>query len=122
MIKITLYRSFIILLFISTIVLANNNVGKICFGKNLAKSLDEHTDKLYLKVDNSDKLFFNHPHEEAVLNNLDITKNHIVKVYFDDQLCESWILNFSKLKTQNIIIWRSAGSWHTQSVSTSVCR
>lgn len=57
MTKILLYVSFILALFFSTVAVANNNVGKICFGKNLAKSHFEHTDKLYLKVDNSNKLF-----------------------------------------------------------------
>ena len=99
------------LLIFSTSVIANDNVGKVFFGENLAIPLSEHTDRLYIKINDSEKLYFNRKHEGPVLENLDLSKDHMVKVYFDDKIAQSWILNFSKLKTQSVIIWRSAGSW-----------
>ena len=109
------YIIFALLIF-STSVLANDNVGKVYFGKNLAKPSSEHTDRLYLKINDSEKLYFNRPHKRPVSENLDLNKDHIVKVYFDDQIVISWILNYSKLKTQSVIIWRSAGSWRMEPV------
>ena len=106
----------------STSVLADENVGRVCFGKNLAKPLIEHTDRLYLKIDDSDRLFFNRPHEGPVLKNLELNKDHIVKVFFDDQIVQSWKFNFSKLNTQNVIIWRAAGSWRMEPVAESNCK
>jgi hypothetical protein len=106
----------------STSVSANDNIGKVCFGKNLAKPFSEHTDRLYLKIDDSDKLYFNRQHSGPVIDNLYINTDHIVKVYFDDQVCKSWILNFSKLNTQRVIIWRSAGSWRMEPAEGSICK
>lgn len=102
----------ITLLILSTSVLASdNNGGKVFFGKNLAKPASEHTDRLYLKINDSKKLYFNRKYEGPVMENLDLNKDHIIKVYFDDQATISWVLNFSKLKTKSVVIWRSAGSW-----------
>ena len=106
----------------STSVLADDKVGKVCFGKNLAKPISEHTDRLYLKIDDSHKLFFNRPIEGPVLGNLELNKDHIVKVYFDEQIVQSWKLNFSKLQTHSVIIWRSAGSWRMEPVEELNCK
>lgn len=95
--------------------------GKVCFGKNLSKVADEHSDRLYLKIDNSKKLYFNRKHDGAVLANLDLARDHVVKVYFGDQLGMSWKFNFTKRKTRRVLIWRSAGSWRMEAVSMSQC-
>jgi len=114
--------TLLLLILFSTSVSANDNIGKVCFGKNLAKPSSEHTDRLYLKIDDSEKLYFNRQHTSPVLDNLDINTDHIVKVYFDDQVSISWKLNFSKLNTQSVIIWRSAGSWRMEPAEVSTCK
>jgi len=96
--------------------LASDNGGKVYFGKNLAKPASEYTDRLYLKIDDSEKLYFNRKYEGPVLENLDLNKDHIVKVYFDDEIGRSWILNFSKIKTKSVVIWRSAGAWRMEPI------
>ena len=112
-------KQIIIALFIlSTPILANENGGKVYFGKNLAKPASEYTDRLYLKIDDSKKLYFNRKREGPVLENLDMNKDYIIKVYFDDKIGSSWILNFSKLKTKSVVIWRSAGSWRMEPLET----
>ncbi len=112
-------KKFIIFLFIvfSASVSANDNIGTVYFGENLAKTLSEHTDRLYLKIDASENLYFNRQHSGPVANNLDINTDHMVKVYFDDQICHSWKLNFSKLNTHSVIIRRSPGAWRMEPVS-----
>ncbi len=114
-------RIIIVLLMLSTasLSLANDNGGKVFFGKNLAKPASEYTDRLYLKINDSEKLYFNRKHDGPVLENLDLNKDHMVKVYFDDEIGSSWILNFSKLKTKSVIIWRSAGSWRMEPIEKS---
>ncbi len=115
-------KHILLLSLISTPILANDETGRVCFGKNLAKVYSEHTDKLYLKIDDSKKLFFNRPHDGPVLDNLDIDQDHMVKVYFEDRLASSWQLNFSRLNTKSVIIWRSAGSWRMEPVDESRCQ
>jgi hypothetical protein len=116
-------RKHFLLLFLifSSTAFASDKLGKVCFGKNLAKPYSEHTDRIYLKVDDSDKLYFNRPNEEAILKGLDINKNHMVKVYFDNQLVRSWPLSFSDLGSYSVIIWRSSGSWRMEPSDESKC-
>ena len=116
--KIITSQILLILLF-STSVFADENGGKVFFGENLAKPYSEHTDRIYLKIDDSEKLYFNRKQEGPVLENLSLNKDHMVKVYFDDKLARSWILNFSKLKTKSVVIWRSAGAWRMDALEES---
>ena len=102
------------LLISSTSVFADDNGGKVFFGKNLAKPLIEHSDLIYLRINGSEKLYFNRKYEGPVIEDLDFKKDHIVTVYFGDKTAQSWILNFSKLKTQSVVIWRSSGSWRME--------
>ena len=103
-IMITLVPVFLFIF--STSVAASDDLGKIYFGKNLAKPASEHTDRLYLKINGSQKLYFNRIHQGPVLANLNLVTDHIVKVYFDDKLTQSWILNFEKLNTHSVVIKR----------------
>ncbi len=112
----------ILLTLFSAAIMAANNEGTVCFGQNYAKPFDEHTDRLYLKINDSEKLYFNDLLEKPVQKNLDINRNHLVKVYFDNQIASTWILNFAKLNTQSVVIWRAAGSWRMDPVDRSICR
>lgn len=112
-------KQILLILLFSTSVFANDNVGKVFFGKNLAKPYSEHTDRIYLKIDDSKKLYFNRKQEGPVLENLSLNKDYIVKIYFDDKIVQSWILNFSKLKSKSVVIWRSAGSWRMEALEES---
>ena len=105
-----------IVLMLSIPALAGDLGGRVFFGKNLAKPASEHTDRLYIKIDDSDKLYFNGKHDGPVLENLDLNDDHIVKVYFDDEVGQSWTLNFSELGTQSVVIWRSASAWRMEPI------
>jgi hypothetical protein len=120
--EIMIKHMLLLFLLFSTSAAASDELGKVCFGKNLAKPHSEHTDRVYLRIDDSNKLYFNRPNDGPVLASLDINKNHMVKVYFDDQLVRSWPLNFSKLGSRSVIIWRSAGSWRMEPVEESKCK
>jgi hypothetical protein len=114
--------AFLLILFISSTVRANDFSGKICFGHNLAKPYIEHTDSLYLRIDGSQKLYFNKVREGPVLDDLDLDMDHVVSVYVDGELGVSWRLNFRQLKTGTVLIWRSAGSWRMEPIQASQCK
>lgn len=111
----------ILLLVFPAEIFAGNSAGSVCFGENLAKPFEEHSDRLYLKIDDSSPLYFNRPQTGPVLNNLDLNVTHQVKVYFDDKLVSSWKLDFKELNTRSVLIWRAAGSWRMEPVEESVC-
>lgn len=111
-------NTFLLIMFLvfATSVGASPNTGSVYLGKNLSKSLSEHTDRLYITIDNSPQIYFNTSSTEPVMENLNLDQNHIVRIFFDDQQVESWIFNFSQLNTKAIIIWRSAGAWRMEPI------
>jgi hypothetical protein len=115
---------FILLVCFINIVSSAELKGTVCLGKNLAKSLSEHSDRLYLKIDNSEKFTFERPYSgpTVVMDNLALNKDYMVYVYFDDEIVQSWELNFSKLQTESVLIWRAAGSWRMESNQASSCK
>ena len=120
--------SFIAILIVLTLAgfsgtaLSKPSLGKVCLGSNLAKPLSEHTERLYLTIGNSDKLYFMRPYTpRVVVEHLDVHKNHTVNVYFDNVIVESWKINFSKLKTNTVLIWRAGGSWRMDAIKESSC-
>jgi hypothetical protein len=98
--------------------------GTVCLGENLAKPLDEHSDRLYLKIDDSPRIYFARPYRgpRVVAQNLNIQKDHMVQVYFDNQLVRSWKLNFSKMKTGSVVVWRASGSWRMEPNEVTSCK
>ena len=111
-----------IFILFSTSVLAESDFGKVCFGKNIAKPASEYSDRLYIKIDDSKKIFFNRDYNGPVISDLDLKSDHIVKVYFDDKIGMSWKLNFQKLNTKSVVIWRSTGSWRMEPVNGEACK
>jgi hypothetical protein len=106
---------YLLLLFLSAASAgAHDTAGQVFFGQNLAKAFCEHTDRVYLKIDDSEKLYFNRDHDGPVVDNLNPKVDHVVTVYFDDQVAQSWIFNFAELKTQRVVIWRAAGAWRME--------
>lgn len=104
-------------------VSANEGQGIVCLGKNLAKTLSEQSDRLYLKIGDSEKIYFEHPYyrPKVVSKNLDRRQDHVVKVFYDDKLVQSWKLNFKKLKTDGVLIWRASGSWRMEPYDAGLC-
>lgn len=109
---------------LTNVAISNEQKGTVCLGKNLAKSSSEHSDRLFLKIDDSQGIYFSRPYNGPikVVKNLDINKDYIVYVYFDNEVVQSWKLNFSGLKTESVLIWRAAGSWRMEAVEASLCK
>lgn len=104
-------------------VFSSEQMGTVCLGKNLSKVSSEHSDRLYIKIGDSSRIYFLRPYSGPgiVLKNLDIKKDFSVSIFFDDEVTQSWKLNFSKLKTESVLIWRSAGSWRMEPNKVSTC-
>ncbi len=103
---------------------ANEMTGSVCLGKNLAKPLAEHTNRLHLRIDDSPPVHFVSPYTGPVFaaRGLDLQKSHIVKIYFDSELVESWMLNFQELESSAVLIWRAAGSWRMEPIDAASCK
>ncbi len=110
-------KLLLILLLVFPAEIFAGNTGSICFGENLAKPMEEHSDRLYLKIGNSPPLYFNRPQSGPVLTGLDLNLVYQVKVYFNGNLTASWKLDFKELNTTDVLIWRAAGSWRMEPVS-----
>ena len=108
---------------ISTLAHSTEQTGTVCLGSNYAKPLAEHTKRLYLKVNDSSKIYFlesNQP-PRIVIEGLTLGSTHTVYVYFDNKLRESWKLNFGKLGSHAALIWRAGGSWRMEPIDPTSC-
>jgi hypothetical protein len=116
--------ALLLLLATSNVALANEMTGTVCLGVNQAKSASEHTEQLYLTVNDSPNIYFARPFNgpRVVAQNLDINKNHTIKVYLNNALAQSWVLNFSNLGSNSVLIWRSAGAWRMEEMRSSSCK
>ena len=114
----------VVVLLVTRVSSADEAQGRVCLGKNLAKPLVEHSERLYLKINDSEKRFFDEPYDgpRIIADGLDIQRNHIIKVYFDNEIVQSWTLNFRSLDTNCVLIWRAAGAWRMKPFDASVCR
>jgi hypothetical protein len=104
-------------------VAADEATGYVCLGKNHAKTGRERTRRLYLTIDDSERLFFDPPGSKAriVVDNLTLDADHWVRVYFDGEVVRSWRLNFSALGARGALIWRSSGAWRMEPTSAGTC-
>lgn len=102
------------LIYLPNVSMANELHGTVCLGKNLSIIASDHSNRLYLNIDGLAKFHFDKPFEapKIVEENLDVNKEHTVYVYYDNEVVDSWPLNFSKLKTSSVLIWRAKGAWH----------
>lgn len=113
------YILFVWLLSVSSFTYSAEVLGKVCFGK----ASSEYSDLLRIQIGQSEKIAFNQKLKRPflALSGLDLNKTHMVKVYFDDKVGMSWPLNFNKLNTHTVLIWRAAGSWRMEVVGDEAC-
>jgi hypothetical protein len=90
--------------------------GSVCLGPHLGKVREKNEfQRLYLRIGDSGEIHFN-PSQNAriVANNLHPHKTYRVTVYFDSKPVNSWPLRLDTLKSNMVIIWRSAGAWRME--------
>ena len=105
-------------------IAANETGGTVCLGENLSKPPDDQTPRLYLTIDDSPPIHFEPEYRgpRIVAAALDRGKPHVVKVYFDDQVVESFKLDFRKLKADGALLWRGPGAWRLEAIAAKPCR
>jgi hypothetical protein len=94
--------------------------GSVCTGVFLV--FIDRTDGpgVYMTIGNSEKFYFKHPNT-VVLNNLDLHKTYVVRIFDGDKQTDSWKLRFDRLKANMVTIWRSPGYWHMDPNPSGKC-
>jgi hypothetical protein len=95
----------------------------VCLGRNLSVASSEHSERLYLTIEDSPPIYFYKPQPppRIVARGLDRTKRYLVRVHFDGQVVASWHLDFNKLESNMAYIWRAKGSWRMDPGRTEKC-
>ena len=108
---------------------ASDEIGYVCFGKNMAKPLSEHSELLTIQIGESQRFQFNDPTQppsqrrpRRILEGLDVNERHIVRVFFDGKQFTSWWIDFTKLGSNGAIIWRGAGAWKMEPAIEPSCK
>jgi hypothetical protein len=58
---------------------------------------------------------------KKILSELDIAKEHTVKIHLNSKIVQSWKIKFKKNGSNYISIFRSAGGWQTFQNKESKC-
>jgi hypothetical protein len=119
---------FIILLFIlfPHFVIAEDG-GSVCLGPFLGKAASEYepSTQPYVTIGDSGPFHFEQrPGNQSpvlIIEGLALEKTHTVKVHFKGKIVESWGLNFEKVGSNSVRIWRSAGAWRMDPIKDSAC-
>jgi hypothetical protein len=94
--------------------------GSVCTGVFLVFVSPQDSGGVHMTVGNSEKFYFNHPNT-VVLNNLDLHKTYIVRIFDGDKQADSWKLRFDRLKANMVTVWRSPGYWHMDPNPSGKC-
>jgi hypothetical protein len=95
--------------------------GGVCAGFNGSIFPEDQGKNLYFTVGESEKLYFDPP-GTIVLNNLDLHKTYVVRVFNRGEQIQSWRLRFDKLNVRMVTIWRSPGYWRMDPTPSGKCR
>lgn len=113
----------LLLLGISMHARSGDGPGLVCLGSNLAKPADEHTKRLFLRIGDSEKIYFlaSYDPPKVVASGLNPDAVHTVEVYFDGVRVQSWPLDFKALGARGALIWRGPGAWRMEAIDPKAC-
>lgn len=115
---------FIIILFIAfpSFVFAQDK-GSVCLGPFLSIILYESSNRPYLTIGDYGPFRFEQTNQTCrlVADNLDLDKVYKVKVHFEDKVVTSWDLNFKKIGSNMVYIWRAKGAWRMEAIKNGKC-
>jgi len=116
---------FIVLFFISfpVFVLAEDK-GSVCLGPFLSVVWYEPSARPYLTIGDYGPFHFKQGNQpsQLVAENFDLKKVYKVKVHFDGKIVRSWSLNFDKIGSDKVCIWRDKGAWRMEPINNSKCK
>ena len=94
--------------------------GSVCLGPFLSIILYENSKRPFLTIGHYGPFYFDQANQPTrlVAEGLDLNKTYKVKVHFDGKVVTSWDLNFEKLGTDMVCIWRSKGAWRMEPITS----
>lgn len=96
--------------------------GEVCLGPYGGFVQDEKS-HLYFTIDDSkEKIAFNGAEPRVVAQGLDSQRRHVIRVFYDSTLVQSWAVSFAKRKAIMVDVWRSPGGWHLESNPAGKCQ
>ena len=116
---------FIVLCFVSFPLFAlAENKGSVCLGPFLSVVWYEPSTRPYLTIGNYGPFHFEQGNQpfRLIVEDLDIKKVYRVKVHYDGKVVRSWNLNFEKIGSDRVCIWRDKGAWRMEPIKNSKCK
>ena len=98
--------------------------GSVCLGPFLSVVWYEPSDRPYLTIGDYGPFRFEQGKQFSrfVTKDLDINKVYRVKIHYDGRVVSSWDLNFDKIGSNTVCIWRDKGAWRMEPLKNSKCK
>lgn len=97
----------------------NSKTGAVCVGFDFSKALPD-TD-LYIKIGSLEKKLYSNSSGKTIYDQLDLKTTHYVQVLKGDDPFKTFSLDFKKLKTNFVIIWKAPGEWRMTPLKKGKC-
>ena len=122
--KMKILIRFIVLFFISFPVFAlAEDKGSVCLGPFLSVVWYESSTRPYLTIGDYGPFHFYQENQQSrlVAEDLDLNRTYKVKVHFGGRVVRSWNLNYDKIGSDRVCIWRDKGAWRMEPIENSKC-
>ena len=116
---------FILIFFVSLPLFEHaEGKGSVCLGPFLSVVWYEPSTRPYLTIEDYGPFHFDQENQLSrfVAEDLDIKKVYKIKVHFGGKVVSSWNLNFDKIGSDMVCIWRDKGAWRMEPVKKSKCK
>lgn len=93
--------------------------GAICIGPDHSKA--RSTEEIFVKVDGAEKKSYSKSEGLILFKDLDLDKIHTVHLLVGNKSFLTLAVDFKKLKTNFVILWKAAGAWKLLPVGGTKC-
>ncbi len=99
--------------------------GSVCLGPNLIKVREDPALGPFIIIDHESPVFAgpssNNDLPRVIAKELDLNVRHEVKIMFEGKVADSWAIDFRKLGSSMVVIWRATGAWRMEPSKTGQC-
>ena len=97
--------------------------GSVCLGPFLSIILYQPSNRPYLTIGDYGPFHFEQSSQPCrlVAGGLDLKKVYKVRVHFEGKVVTSWNLNFEKMGSNMVYIWRDKGAWRMEPIRNGKC-
>ena len=96
----------------------SDKFGAICLGPDLSMAGVDYD--IFISVDWKKKKFSGEQGHIA-FDDLELNKKHIVRLFKGNKQFQSFKIDFRKLKSNFVVVWKAAGYWKSMSVGGEKC-